>query len=63
MLLLPVRSDIFASCLLSKNEKIKEQQIVILPAVLYGCDETWSLNLTEEHRMTVFGSSVGGEYL
>jgi hypothetical protein len=28
-------------------------QIIILLAVLYGC-ETWSLSLREEHRLTVF---------
>jgi hypothetical protein len=49
--LLPFSSDIFASCLLYKNEKIEEQQTVILPAVLYGCDETGFLNLTKEHIM------------
>ena len=27
--------------------------VIILPAVLYGC-ETWSLTLREEHRLRVF---------
>jgi hypothetical protein len=29
----------------------------ILPVVLYGC-ETWSLTLTEEHRLRVFENRV-----
>jgi len=31
--------------------------IIILPLVLYGC-ETWSLTLTEEHRLRVFEKRV-----
>jgi len=38
---------------LHKNSKIKIYRIIILPAVLYGC-ETWSLTLREEPRLTVF---------
>jgi hypothetical protein len=30
---------------------------IILPVVLYGC-ETWSLTLTEEHRLRVFENRV-----
>jgi hypothetical protein len=30
---------------------------IILPVVLYGC-ETWSLTLTEEHRLRVFVNRV-----
>jgi hypothetical protein len=33
--------------------KVKIHRTVILPVVLYGC-ETWSLTLTEEHRLRVF---------
>ena len=29
----------------------------MLPVVLYGC-ETWSLTLTEEHRLRVFENKV-----
>ena len=30
---------------------------IILPVVLYGC-ETWSLTLSEEHRLRVFENKV-----
>jgi hypothetical protein len=40
-----------------KNLKIKIYKTVILPVVLYGC-ETWSLTLTEEHRLRVFENRV-----
>jgi hypothetical protein len=43
--------------LLSKNLKIKIHMIIILPVVLYGC-ETWSLTLSEEHRLRVFENRV-----
>jgi hypothetical protein len=32
--------------------KIKIYKVIILPAVLYGC-ETWSLTVREEHRLRV----------
>jgi hypothetical protein len=35
------------------NLKIRIYKTIILPVVLYGC-ETWSLTLTEEHRLRVF---------
>jgi hypothetical protein len=34
--------------------------IIILPVVLYGC-ETWSLTLTEEHRLREFENRVLSE--
>jgi hypothetical protein len=40
-----------------KDIKIKINETVILPVVLYGC-ETWSLSLREEHRLRVFENSV-----
>jgi hypothetical protein len=39
--------------LLWKNLKIRIYKTIILPVVLYGC-ETWSLTLSEEHRLGVF---------
>jgi hypothetical protein len=39
-----------SSHLLSKNLKIKMYKTIILPVVLCGC-ETWSLTLSEEHRL------------
>ena len=45
------------SGLLSKNINIKICRIIILPAVLYGCD-TWVLTLREEHRLRVFENRV-----
>jgi hypothetical protein len=41
--------NIFCSCLMSKNLKIKIYKTIILSVVLYGC-ETWSFTLTEEHK-------------
>jgi sorting nexin-29 len=41
---------VLASCLLSRNLKVKIYETIILPVVLYGC-ETWSLTLREEHRL------------
>jgi hypothetical protein len=45
------------SRLLSKNIKIKIYKTIHLPAVLYGY-EIWSLTLTEEHGLGVFGNRV-----
>ena len=42
-----------SSGLLSKNLKIKIYRTIILPVVLYGC-ENWSLKLREERRLRVF---------
>jgi hypothetical protein len=39
--------------MLSRNAKGKVYKTINLPVVLYGC-ETWSLMLTEEHRLRVF---------
>jgi hypothetical protein len=44
---------------LPKNIKIRIYRTIILPVVLYGC-ETWSLTLTEEHRLRVFENRVLG---
>jgi hypothetical protein len=33
--------------------KVRIYKTVILPVVLYGC-ETWSLTVSEEHKLTVF---------
>jgi hypothetical protein len=43
--------------LLSKNIKIRIYKTGIFPVVLCGC-ETWSLTLTEEHRLRVFENRV-----
>ena len=40
--------NLLSSSLLSKNLKIKLYRVIILPAVLYGC-EIWSLTLREEY--------------
>jgi hypothetical protein len=34
-----------------------DNETIILPVVLYGC-ETWSLTLREEHRLRVFENRV-----
>ena len=43
--------------LLSKNINIKSSRNIILPVVLYGF-EVWSVKLREEHRLSVFESSM-----
>ena len=45
------------SSLLPKNIKIKIHRTMILPVVLYGCD-TWSVTLSEKHRLRVFENKV-----
>jgi hypothetical protein len=49
--------SLLSSHLLSKNVKVKIYKTIILPFILYGC-ETWSLTLTEEHRLWVFENRV-----
>jgi hypothetical protein len=46
-----------SSRLLSKNVKVEVHKPIILPLVLYGC-ENWSLTLREEHRLRVFENRV-----
>jgi hypothetical protein len=46
-----------SSHLLSRNVKGKIYKTIILPVVLYGF-ETWSLILSEEHRLRVFENRV-----
>ena len=48
---------ILSSRLLSKKLKVNTYKIIILPVVLYGC-ENWSLTLREEHRLRVFENKV-----
>jgi len=49
--------NLLPSSLLSKNIKIKIFRNIILPAVLYGC-ENWSLVLREERRLRLFQNRV-----
>jgi len=49
--------NLLSSRLLSKNVKIEIYRIIILPVVLYGC-ENWSLKLREERRLRVFENRV-----
>jgi hypothetical protein len=46
-----------SSRLITKILKIKIYEVVILQVVLYGC-ETWSLTLSQEHRLRVFENRV-----
>jgi hypothetical protein len=46
-----------ASCLVSKNVKVRIYKTLILPVVLYGC-ETWSQTLREEHKLRMFENRV-----
>ena len=48
---------LLSSTLLSKNVKIKMYRTIILPDILYGC-ENWSQTLREVHRLRVFQNSV-----
>jgi len=45
--------NLLSSRLLSKNLKIKIYRTIILPVVLYGCED-WSLTLREERKLRVF---------
>jgi len=49
--------NLLPSNLLSKIVNIKIYRIVLLLAVLYGC-ETWSLTLREERRLGVLKNTV-----
>ena len=49
--------NLLSSRLLSKNLKIKIYRTIILPVVLYGC-ENWSLTLRDERRLRVFENRV-----
>ena len=49
--------NILFSSFLSKILKIKIYRTIILPIVLYGC-ENWSLTLREKHKLRVFKNSV-----
>ena len=50
-------AESLSSSLLFKNLKITIYRIIILPVVLYGC-ENWSLTLREERRLRVFENRV-----
>jgi hypothetical protein len=43
--------------LLSKNVEVQIYRTVTLPVVLIGC-ETWSVTLSEEHKLRVFENRV-----
>jgi len=49
--------NLLSSRLLSKNLKIKIYRTIILPVVLYGC-ENWSLKQREERKLRVFEKMV-----
>jgi hypothetical protein len=49
--------NLLSSLLIQKTPKINIHKTVILPVVLYGC-ETWSLTLSEEHRLRVSENRV-----
>ena len=49
--------NLLSSDLLSKNLKIKIYRTLILPLILYG-NETWSLTLREERRLSVSENRV-----
>ena len=49
--------NLLSSRLLSKKLKIKIYRTIILPVVLYGCED-WSLTLREERKLRVFENVV-----
>jgi hypothetical protein len=49
--------SLLSSRLLSRNVKVKIYKTIILPFVLHVC-ETWTLTLSEEHRLRVFENRV-----
>jgi hypothetical protein len=49
--------SLMSSRLVSRNLKVKIYRTIILPVILYGC-ENWSLTLREEHRPRVFENRV-----
>jgi hypothetical protein len=53
----PLVQSVLSSRLLSRNVKVKIYKTIILLVVLHGC-ETWSLTLSEEHRLKVFENRV-----
>jgi hypothetical protein len=55
--LLSFGAESFVSQFAIQNFKIKIYRIIILPAVLYGC-EVWSQTLREERRLRVFENRV-----
>jgi len=54
--------NLLSSRSLSKNLKIKIYRTIILPVVLYGC-ENWPLTLREEKKLRVFENMVLRRYL
>jgi hypothetical protein len=55
--LLPFSPESFVFSSVPRNIKIRIYETIILPVVLYGC-ENWSLTLREEHRQRVFENGV-----
>jgi hypothetical protein len=49
--------SLLSSHLLYRNAKVRIYKTIILPFVLYGC-QNWSLTLREEHRLAVFENRV-----
>ena len=49
--------NLLSSCLLSTDLKIMIYKTIVLPLVLYGC-ENWSFTLSEKRRMRVFENRV-----
>ena len=49
--------NLFSSSLRFKNVTIKIHRSIILPVVLYGC-ENWSFTLREERRLRTFANKV-----
>jgi hypothetical protein len=57
IMLVTIQSRIFCLVCCVKKCKIGMYNTIILPVVLYGC-ENWSPTLRKEHRLTVFQNRV-----
>jgi hypothetical protein len=51
--MLPFDAEPFVLSPAVKNVKVRIYKTIILPVVLYGC-ATWSLIVSEEHKLRVF---------
>jgi hypothetical protein len=55
--MLPFGAEPFVFSSAVENVKVRIYKTIILPVVLYGC-ETWSLTVSEEHKLSVFENRV-----
>jgi hypothetical protein len=49
--------SLLSSCLISRNVKVKIYKTIILPVVLYRC-ENWTVTERDDHRLRVFENRI-----